>query len=591
MSALEIIDPRDSVAKRIVDTWMTLTHERTQWLQKGMEARRYVTATSTKDTEVGRLPWKNSTSIPKLTQIRDNLASYYMAALMPTDDWFRFEGVDPDSHRKAQLIERYMATKLRMGGFRKALEQIVSDWITYGNCYAGVNWVRETTISRVTGEEIVNYIGPRLFRVSPLDCVIDKRAPDFNKSIYIRRSFVSIADIVEHNETNAALKYDEEAVNKVKEIRTGPSEDITDYYKEEGYRIDGFDSFEDYLSSQYVEILEYWGDIFVRETGFIQKNRVIIVADRSFTLVDSENPSWNGQKPFAHTGWRILPDNLYGQGPLDNLVGMQYRCDHLENLKADTFDQLVHPVVIIKGDATEDFEWGPGAKVFVGADGDVNVLNPPVQALQANTEIAIYHNLMEQMAGSPRESMGFRSPGEKTAFEVAALQQGADRMFQDKLNRFEDHIIEPILNIMFEMLIRNLDIADVARVFNDDTSALELTKLTKEDIVADGIFRAIGSKHFAARNKRIQEMQNFLAIGQNPAIAPHVSGVNAAKAFEEELGFEKYNLVEENIAIREQFNTQMEAQELQRQLGAPPVTPGEGEEELPPEEGEILIEY
>jgi|LGOV01.1.fsa_nt_gb hypothetical protein len=566
MSTIEITDLRDDTAKVVIEAWDRLNFERTQWLQKGMEARRYVTASSTNDTEVGSRPWANKTTIPKLTQIRDNLASFYMAALMPSDDWFRFEGMDIESHQKANIIEQYMATKLRMGGFRKALEQMVNDWILYGNCFGGITWERSTTKSLRTGEDIVNFVGPKLFRISPLDCVIDKRAPSFEDSIFIKRSFVSIADIIEHNEKNPEIQYNESVVDQVKILRSGPSDDILDFYKSEGYQIDGFQSFEDYLSSQYIEILEYWGDILIRETGEVKKNQVVIIADRSFTLAMTDNPTWNGRKPFVHTGWRILPDNLYGQSPLDNLVGMQYRCDHLENLKADTFDQIVHPVVIIKGDQTEGFQWGPGVQHFIPPDGDVEVLRPDATVLQADNQIAIYHNYMEQMAGSPKESMGFRTPGEKTAFEVSALQQGADRMFQDKLNRFETHAIEPALEMMFEMTIRNLDVADIARVFNDDTKSLELTKLTKEDVVADGVFRAVGAKHFAARNKRVQEMQNFQMIMQNPTMAPHFSGMRAAKAFEEELGFEKYGLVEENIAVREQMMTQMETQQMQQQL-------------------------
>ena len=89
-----------------------------------METRQYLTAKSTAQTAVGKLPWKNKTSIPKLTQVADNLQAYYMAAVMPTDDWFRWEGFDAPSHEKANIIEAYMGTKLRMGGFRGELKRL-----------------------------------------------------------------------------------------------------------------------------------------------------------------------------------------------------------------------------------------------------------------------------------------------------------------------------------------------------------------------------------------------------------------------------------------------------------------------------------
>jgi hypothetical protein len=144
-------------------------------------------------------------------------------------------------------------------------------------------------------------------------------------------------------------------------------------------------------------------------------------------------------------------------------------------------------------------------------------------------------------------------------------------------------MIERLLNICYEMLIRNLDIVDVARVFNDDTKALVISSITKEMVVADGTIRPVGAKHFASRMKRVQEIQNFLALMQNPALAAHFSGLNAAKALEEELGYEKYNMVSEGAGVLEQAA-------LQRLMQAVQGAPDEGvinEEESVPSEPAI----
>ena len=123
-------------------------------------------------------------------------------------------------------------------------------------------------------------------------------------------------------------------------------------------------------------------------------------------------------------------------GPLDNLVGMQYRIDHLENLKADAFDQIAVPLIKIKG-LVEDFEFQPGERIYTGEDGDVEFLRPESSILQANLEIQELEAEMEIMAGAPREAMGIRTPGEKTAFEVQRLDAAASRTFQHKINAFE----------------------------------------------------------------------------------------------------------------------------------------------------------
>jgi hypothetical protein len=564
---IEIQDPREDLAKHIVDIWTTYNNDRRKFLDKGLETRRYVTASTTDGTEVGSLPWKNKTTIPKLSQIADTLQSYYMAALMPTDDWFRWEGIDDDSKMKANFIEAYMQTKIRQGNFRRVLEQLVRDWIIYGNCFAGVTYTRETAISKVTGNEIVTFQGPKLFRISPVDASIDPRAESFDRSPFIRRSFSTMADLIRKNSDDTSVKYDKKALKKMKSMRSASEDEWLDLYKSTGLLIDGFDDLSTYMTSGAVELIEYWGDVYDSSTDTLLRNRVIVVADRSYVVRNEENPAWSKKKPFFHSGWRTLPDNLYGQGPLDNLVGMQYRCDHLENLKADAFDQIIHPMILVKGDEVEEFTFGPGQKIYCGGESTVEFLRPDSSVLQANNEIAIYHNLMEMMAGSPKEAMGFRTPGEKTAFEMSVLQQGSDRMFQDKLMHFEEYIIEPVLNAFFELIVRNFDITDIAQVFNKDTKAFDMIELRREDILADGSMKPIGARHFAARNKRIQELQNFLLIAQNPSIAPHISGVNAAIMFEEELGLDKWNIVEPFIALQEQFQAMQMQQEMQGALG------------------------
>lgn len=558
---ITVTDPREEIAKLVTETWDRFNHERQAWLSRGLEARKYITAADTNATEVGTLPWKNKTTIPKLTQLVDGLESYYMAALMPADDWFVWEGRDAASQEKANVIEEYMRTKLRMSGFRTEMKKIVRDWLMYGTCFAGVQWVRETTKSKATGDEIINYIGPRVYRISPVDCCIDPRASTFDHTPFFERSLVSLVDIIEHNGKTAGNKYDEAVINKLKEIRGGTTrQNFVDFYKEHGLNIDGFQSVEAYLDSNLVELVTYWGDVYVSSTGEVQKNRCITVADGSYVLRNDTNPAWSGKKPFAMATWRNLPDNLYGQSPVDNLVGMQYRCDHLENLKADTFDQIVHPVVVIYGDSGEEYQWRPGAKWYVPIDGKVDVLRPDASVLVCDNQIALYHAYMEQIAGVPREMMGFRTPGEKTAFEVNVLQQGADRQFIDKVNHFEETMVEPLLNLMFELIIRNLDITDIARTFNDDPKAQILVEVSREDVVADGNLRPLGSKHFAARNKRIQELQTLLELAKSGPIGMHIDGVAAARMLSEELGWDKYGIIRPFAAVDEQIQAQVQQQ-------------------------------
>ncbi len=256
-----------------------------------------------------------------------------------------------------------------------------------------------------------------------------------------------------------------------------------DINKSEGFVADGFASLTDYYESDYVEVLTFYGDIYDKVEGKLLNNRIITIVDRAYVLSNEENPSWLGRDPIFHVGWRDRPDNLYSMGPLDNLVGMQYRIDHLENLKADVFDQIAYPVLKIRGDV-EDFDFEPNARIYLGDEGDVGYLVPDSTALNADFQIQNIEAKMEMMAGAPREAMGIRSAGEKTAFEVGQLMTAAGRIFQHKTAHFERVFLEPILNAMLETARRNMDYEDTAKVLNEDTGLYFFTQITRDDIKA-----------------------------------------------------------------------------------------------------------
>ncbi len=578
MSSL-FIQKVDGIARHVVSTWDRLNDDRYEWLKLGKDARAFLFQKDTNDTSVGQtLPWKNKTSVPKLTQISDNLNAQYMKGLIPNETWFRWKGRTEEDQQKASIIQQYFSTKLNTPQFRLELSKIVRDWVTYGNCFAGVEWVHETAPSLVTGEEITTFVGPRIFRISPLDCVIEPTAPSFDDSIFIRRVWMPISKVLKHNETTSGVKYDEAALENMKNLRSYSdrhSNDFAQAVKDHGLQVDGFNTIGDYLDCQYVELLEFWGDVYVNETGEILENQVVTVADRMFTLRSTNNATPNGKKPFGHAAWRLRPDNLYGMGPLDNLVGMQYRIDHLENLKADVYDLIAHPIEVFKGDNIKASPYGPGAQVFLSEGEEYTLLRPDANTLTADSQIREYQSLMEFFAGSPRETMGFRTEGEKTAYEIQQLRAGAATMFKDKLHNIENTLIEPLLNQMFSLLISNLSSPDLVTLIDEDTGIPIASEITAEDIKADGSIYPVGSRYFEARNKAVQEITNFWStVGQDETIKQHIDSFKLADILVEELGEPYRSIVSEFAGINEQAKAmvyaalaQQQAQEELEQMG------------------------
>lgn len=565
----------DNLAARITETWITWDGLRTQKKNDWEEIRRYVYATDTTQTSNSSLPWKNKTTIPKLCQIRDNLYSNYTSTLFPQRKWLIWEANEKDSNsaQKRDSIVNYMAWAITQPQFKNEIYKIILDYIDYGNCFATVEWVDQRSAQ---GENVqAGFVGPTIRRISPTDLVMNPTAEDFIQSPKMVRSIISIGELKEMLErlSNDENRAEYEALYKyLKDIRGSASTYDGDWSAGDYmYQMDGFSSFRSYLQSGNVEVITFYGDMYDDENDEFYKNHVITVVDRHKLIGKKPNPSYFGYPPIFHSPWRKKQDNLWGMGPLDNLVGMQYRLDHVENMKADIYDLVTYPVQKIKG-FVSDYTWQPAEKIFMDGEGDVELVTPDVNALQANFELQNLERLMEEMAGSPREAMGFRTPGEKTKYEVQRLENAAARLFQNKIRQFEEQIVEPLLNAMLELARRNLSGSMSISVFDDTLKATTFQTLTVEDITGIGRIKPIGARHFAEQADLVQNLTQITGSGIWPAIQPHVSTIKLAKVIEETFDLQRYEMILPYVAITEQADAQKQANAMEEQVARETMT-------------------
>lgn len=323
-----------------------------------------------------------------------------------------------------------------------------------------------------------------------------------------------------------------------------------EWHKATQYAIDGFGSLQEYYGSDNVEILEFYGDYHDAHTGELTTNRMITVVDRAVMIRNIEIPTYGGKAAIRHVGWRKRGENQWAMGPLDNLIGMQYMIDHYTNMAANALDLKVMPPKKVIGDV-EAFVWGPNEIIHLDENGDVQEMAQQFGDVYAALQfVDTLENKMELYAGAPREAMGIRTPGEKTAFEVQSLENAAGRIFQEKIIQFEI-FMEALLNDMLEVAHRNFQLTDIIRVIDDDLGVQQFEEVTKEDITADGILRPVGARHFA---QKAQELQNLIGVMNSPIanlIAPHISGVAMTDFINDVVDLRGYDIFRKNAALEE----------------------------------------
>lgn len=544
----------NDVATRIADLWDMYNTERRVALEMNAEVRQYVFATDIDSTSSVIMPHKNRTHQPKLTELSDNLQSHYFEAAFNDEDFFDFKS-ENDEDENAAKMQAWVRTKLEARKFRQTVgRELIADYVIFGNCFPQVDYI----VERDSAGRAV-YRGPEITRVSPMDLVFNPRAASFQESPKIFRSFVHVAKVRDYPSKYPGAGFDAGMIDKAMSCRTHQfMDDWVEILKDRGIHYDGYGSLKDYFSQDMCEILVYRGDVFDPVTGTGQTNRVVYVMDRTWVIRNEPSRSPAGYDGLHHAGWRKRPDNLWAMGPLDNLAGLQYRINHLENLKADVFDRIANPTVVIKGEDVTEPEEGdaPGASYYVGAEGDVSYLHPDATALNADNQIQTYHRMMELFVGAPTESRGVRSPGEKTAFEVDTLDNNASKMFLDKVRNFE-LMLENMLKECFELLLLNFENEDYALIFDDMEGKMSLQRLSQADIQAHGEFVAMGSRHWERRKRMIAEMANYLqGPFQDPKIRMHTSGERLALAMEKVLNWDDKSIIEPFIGVKEDVRAQ-----------------------------------
>lgn len=561
----------DSMADEIVNSWSRFKLARSSWEAEMVELRAFQFATSTRTTEAGQPGFKNSTTIPKLAEIATNIRANSAAHLFGNPHWAQFEAFDKDAAtiEQRRVIEAYVRTKVKRQGYELVLGTVLDDWLFAGACFAQQRYMTETGVDS-TGQTTIIYQGPILERIAPQDIAFDVTATSWKAARKIIRKIYTLGDIAKLVKQGTLDGFTPELIENIRStrmnVRSAGLIKAPEGVDWEGANLsrDGFGDLLDYMNSDLVEVHEFYGDMYSIETGEFLENHKIVVVDRRVTISSAPIVSANGSQYLYYSTPENRPDNLMGLSPLARIIGMQFKLDKLENMRADIFDRIANPIVVEKGDVEFYGTRGaPGGRYVVDENGDVTNLVPDTTILNADFQIQATMNMMEELAGSPRNTSGFRTPGEKTKFEVQFLENGANRIFRDRTKKFEQEFLEPILNDMVQLGRENLGQSDLVSTEGATFKTQEFIAVTKDMLVVSGKIRARGSSLFA---EKANALQNLIGIMSSPAfgfVQRHFSSIGIAKALEELAELQEFNIVLENIAIQEDQASQRLAGESQ----------------------------
>ena len=539
----------DSLATAIADKFTSWESARDAWYRNAKETLENLYATDTRAIYNQSREFDNSTHIPKITQIRDMLVTYYLDAMFSLPDYvdweaYDYESIDVNTRNTLKSLCRQMVEDSK---FKPVIRELVEDYVDYGNAFATVVNANETL------QDAIVYKGPKAVRLDPLNIYFDPMAANFEKSPKIIRTIKTLGELIaEADELPEEAQVYKDALNKALEKRSAIHNTVAttnaDLIKDDICNIAGLGSWSTYYNSDTVELLTFYGDLYDIENNKMHKGVRIVVMDRCSILIEEPIKNHGFGCNIFKAGWRDRKDNLWSMSPLDNIKGLQFMVDFLENKRADIFNFISNPIAVTRGDVEMPDTIYPGCHIGLDVDGSFDFARPDATALQADLYIDKYLNLMEEMAGAPREAMGFRSPGEKTAFEVSQLNTASSRLFNEKTRKFELEMLEPLLTLMLRLFMS--DSTRIVRLRNKQENGTVLFQdINLDELSAQGRFVAMGSNTYTEKARMAQTVMQIYnsAVVSDPLVFNYFNPKAMAKIIAYTTGLDSFkDIIKEN---------------------------------------------
>lgn len=538
----------EQIPKEVASLWWKWDSRREKAKKSWNETERYVYATDTTSL-IGLGQYDHTTHIPVVHQVRENLVSILYETVVPHEDWLGWKPYDKQAAnlKKRDKVLAFIKNRHALNGFTKVIRKVITDLVDYGNCFCQVTY-------KASSE---GYNGPVINRISPYDIVFDPTVSEFSKAPKIVREVISIGEFFTRSQDTEL--WDKGIVNAVLGNRSGNQKGFMEsQYRDPQFTPAGFGSRQEYFESGFIELLWFYGDVWDRDKNEYKADRCIVVVDRCQKLADFEEKEPNIFK----SGWKQRPDNSWCQGPLEQIIGLNFQINHRENSKSDVLDRAINPDKLYVGPVEEIYNDQTGQVKYLAAEGGtVQDLTPDMTVLTADMHQDRLLAFASEAVGLPPQIMGFRTPGEKTLGEVQQLDSSAFRKFILKAAIFEEELLEPAVSAELQLSVKNYTSVIQAMQQNKE-GLMTFFEVTEDDLRSNGVLVPYGSRRFSRQLQQLTTLQQLGNSNLAQLIASHINTYNLAQSVERLGGFEQFEIIKKFAALEEQA----EAQSLQASL-------------------------
>lgn len=455
-------------------------------------------------------PWRSKLFVPWSFTVVETIIPKVFARDPKWRAISRSPDFSPDSPQVVQDLLNFQWSRMNM---RMKMYDYIKDSLMYSKGMAKVSWKFKTKTKtimepqvgkddKITFKEVkktdIDYDDPMVEIIDPFDIYID---PDATSAGYggdakflIHRKTVPLKDVKDN--TNY------QNVDKIQQA------DYADQYMDKLVRFRDNTPAKD-KHSDLVEILEYW-----------EKDRLIVIANRSVVLRDTPNPYNHKEIPFIELDDYRDPHRLYGQSELSVIDPLQREVNSIRNQRRDYDNLALNPVIqMVPGTLRNPNSavMAPGAVWMVSDLNSIGTFELPQlqgSAVQIEQQTA---NDIKMTVAIDEIGIGLLpdNPQRRSATEVVTAQSMAGKRFAIKIALLE----EAVKKIGFLVFAMNQQFLDQERMIQivGERGATEWVKLGPEDIRGDYFIdietgSMLPKDEIAQRQEAIQLLQYITPI-------------------------------------------------------------------------------
>lgn len=460
--------------------------------------------------DTNMFPWRSKLFIPWSFTVVETIIPKVFAR----DPKWRAVAGNPDFPQDGpQTVQDLLSYQWTRANMRIKMYDYIKDSLMYSKGFAKISWnfktKTKTMMEPVVGKDDkitfekkvkseIEHDDPNIEIVDPFDLYID---PDATSAGYGGN-----AEYMIHRKTMS-----------MKEIEDNPNYENTDKIKQASYAdqyMDKLMRYDDNVPQKdkhkdLVEILEYW-----------ERDRLIVIANRSVVLRDSPNPYHHKEIPFVELDDYRDPHKLYGQSELSVIDPLQREVNSIRNQRRDYDNLALNPVVrMVPGTLRNPNSavMAPGNVWMVSDLSSMDVFAlPQLQGTATDIEAQTARDIKMAVA---IDEIGIGllpdNPQRRSATEVVTAQSMAGKRFAIKIALLEE-AVKKIGQLVFALNQQFLDQERMIQIVGE-RGAQEWVALGPEDIRGQYyIDMEAGSMlpkdEIAARQEAVQLLQYITPI-------------------------------------------------------------------------------